>query len=78
MIYKYILNTIKNLLVAPKDKDTVTQKSGVIYRYKCNRVEWNKEYIGESVWTFGGRFKENPKASSTIVNILTSQAIILV
>ena len=30
--------TIKNLLMAPKDKDTIMKKSGVIYRYKCNRV----------------------------------------
>ena len=39
--------TIKNLLIVHKDKDTITQKSGVILRYKCNRVECDKEYIGE-------------------------------
>ena len=26
-------NTIKDLLVAPKDKDTITNKGEVIYRY---------------------------------------------
>ena len=31
--------TIKNLLMAPKDKDHILNKSGVIYRYKCHRVE---------------------------------------
>ena len=30
--------TIKNLLMAPKDKDPIQKKSGVIYRYKCDRV----------------------------------------
>ena len=30
---------IKNLLVAPKDEDPMLKKSGVIYSYKCGRVE---------------------------------------
>ena len=28
--------TIKGLLMAPKDKDPITNKSGIIYRYKCS------------------------------------------
>ena len=59
-------NTIKNLLVAPKDQDTIQKKSGVIYRYKCDRVECDEEYIGESSGTFGERFKEHLKAHSPI------------
>ena len=39
-------NTIKSLLMAPKDKDPLMKKSGVIYRYKCDRVECDEEYIG--------------------------------
>ena len=31
--------TIKNLLVAPKDQDPMLKKSGVIYIYKCDRVD---------------------------------------
>ena len=31
--------TIKNLLMAPKDLDPMMKKSGVIYSYKCGRVE---------------------------------------
>ena len=34
--------TIKDLLVAPKDKDHISKKSGIIYRYKCGRVECDK------------------------------------
>ena len=30
--------TIKEELVAPKDKDHITKKSGVIYRFKCERL----------------------------------------
>ena len=58
--------TIKNLLVAPKDKEHITQKSGIIYRYKCDRVECDEEYIGESARTFGERFKEHLKCPSPI------------
>ena len=59
-------NTIRNLLVAPKDKDPMLKKSGVIYRYKCDRVKCDEEYIGQSSRTFGERFKEHQKAQSTI------------
>ena len=58
--------TIKNLLMAPSDKNHILKKSGVIYRYKCNRVKCDEEYIGESARTFAERFKEHQKAPSTI------------
>ena len=32
-------NTIKSILVAPKDRDNIIQKSEVIYSYKCNRLD---------------------------------------
>ena len=53
----------------PKDKDPLMKKSGVIYRYKCDRDGgWsvNEKYIGESSRTFGERFKEHQKAPSSI------------
>ena len=59
-------NTIKNLLMAPKDKDPIMKKSGVTYRYRCNRVDCDEEYIGESSRVFGERFKEHQKAPSPI------------
>ena len=57
---------IKNLLMAPKDLDPMMKKSGVIYSYKCGRVECDEEYIGESSRTFGERFKEHQKVPSPI------------
>ena len=39
---------IKDLLMAPRDKDPITKKCGVTYRFKCDRVECDEEYIGES------------------------------
>ena len=58
-------NTIKNLM-APKDQDAIHNKSGVIFRYQCDRVECDEEYIGESSRTFGERFKEHLMAPSPI------------
>ena len=59
-------NTIKSLLMTPKDKDHITKKSGIIYRFKCKRVDCEDEYIGESSRTFGERYKEQLKAPSQI------------
>ena len=58
--------TIKNLLMAPKDKDPLTNKSGVIYRFKCSQHGCTEEYIGESARNFAERFKEHQKAPSPI------------
>ena len=59
-------NTIKSLLMTPKDKDHISKKSGIIYRFKCNRVECDDEYIRESSRTFGEKFKEHLNAPSPI------------
>ena len=60
-------STIKDLLVHPKDKDNILQKSGVIYRYRCGRVDC-EEYIRESGRTFGERFRECMGAPSPILD----------
>ena len=59
-------NTIKDLLVHPKDRDPILQKSGVIYRFKCGRVNCEEEYLGKSGRTFAERFTEHMKAQSPI------------
>ena len=56
--------TIRTLLMAPKDKDPITNKSEVIYRYKCSEHGCNEEYIGESARNFADRFKEHQKVPS--------------
>ena len=58
--------SIKDELVAPKDQDHLTKKSGIIYRYKCDRLECDEEYIGETARPFGERYKEHLKAPSPI------------
>ena len=46
-------NTIKQLLMAPKDKDDKLQKSGVIYQYKCPQINCTEEYIGSQAGNLG-------------------------
>ena len=59
-------HTIRDHLMTPKDKDPLLKKSGVIYRYKCDRVDCDDEYIGESARNFEERLKEHLKAPSPI------------
>ena len=66
-------NTIKNLLVVTKDKDTITQKSGMMYRYKCDKVECNEAHIGEYSRCLGKDFKKTLKPPSPIYEQWSSQ-----
>ena len=59
-------NTIKTLLMAPKDRDNKLQKSGVIYKFKCPHINCPEEYIGKSSRTFRDRLKEHLRAPSPI------------
>ena len=59
-------STIKNLLVCPKDKDPMVNKSGVIYWFQCSDLTCDDEYIRETSRTFGDRFKEHLKEPSPI------------
>ena len=58
--------TLKDELVAPKDKEHMTNKSGIIYRFKCDRLECDEEYIGWTARTFGEQLKEHLKSPSPI------------
>ena len=65
-------NIICNLLVAPKDKDTIMLNSGVIYQVKCIQANCHEEYIGESrrpLWT-GLRKSLGPSPPFTNIFIL--------
>ena len=66
--------TLKNLLVIPKDKDTITKKSSLLYWFKCDKIDCEDEYIGESSRRFGERYKEHLKAPSPILSTKTTLA----
>ena len=58
-------NTIKQLLMTPKDKNPKLAKSGVIYKYKCPTINCTEEYIGESGRTFGGQVQGKSQGTFT-------------
>ena len=55
-----------------KIKDPMLKRSGAIYKYSCDRVECDEEYIGESSRNFVERFKEHQKAPSPIFDHYTT------
>ena len=52
----------KNPPLAPKDRDSKLQKSGVIYKFKYPHINHPEEYTGESGKNFGDRLKEQLRA----------------
>ena len=50
----------------PKDRDSITKQSNIIYWFRCGRTEYGEEYIGEAARTFEDRYKEHLKALSPI------------
>ena len=59
-------NTVKQLIMASKDKDPKLTKSDIIYRHKYPSINCTEQYIGESGKTPGERYKEHLKAPSSI------------
>ena len=59
-------NTLKNLLMFPKDREAKTKQRNIIYCFKCSRTECDDECIGESATTFEERYKEHLKSPSPI------------
>ena len=64
--------------MAPIDKDKITQKSGVIYRFQCVQAVCEEEYIGEAARTFDERHKEHLRAPPQSMAMVTPQVITLV
>ena len=59
-------NTIRNVLVSPKDKDPMVNQSGAIYCFQCSDLSCDEGYIGENSRTFGERYKGHLKDPSPI------------
>ena len=59
-------NTLRTLLVMPKDKDPKLNKSGVIYHFKCPHISFPEAYTGESGRALGDRIKDHLKVPSPI------------
>ena len=50
-------NTLRSLLVRPKDKAEKEKQCGLIYSIQCKHCD--KEYVGETARSLGTRFKEH-------------------
>ena len=59
-------NTLRTVLGNPKDKDPISNQTGIIYHYQCPHINCPSVYIGESGRTLGDRVKEHFKAPSPI------------
>ena len=60
------VQTLKNIWVSAKDKETMTRKNGVLYWYRCDKIDIDEEYIGESSRMYWERYREHLKAQSPI------------
>ncbi|XP_052806817.1 uncharacterized protein LOC128236035 [Mya arenaria] len=58
--------TLRNILVHPKDKQETTEKAEVIYKIPCKNCD--KVYVGESGRKFGIRLNEHKKDCETNSN----------
>ena len=52
--------------MAPKDKDTICQKSRVIYQLRFPQADYSEEYIGVSGRTLEDRIRKHLRVPSTI------------
>ena len=69
-------HTIKDVPMAPKDKDPFLKRSGLIYRYKYGRVDCDHKYIGESARNFEDRLKNISRPLPLYITISTSLVIL--
>ncbi len=53
--------TLKNMLVAPKDKDPKGKTQNIVYDIRCGEESCNLHYIGETGRTLEERFKDHTK-----------------
>ena len=71
----------ENLLVVPKDRDMITHKSRLTYRFKCAHMSLEEEYIDESARTFwiGSRSTSGPPPPSiTMVTPLVTASVLTI
>ena len=60
-VYHKPYNTIRSLLVHPKDKTDKKDKCGVVYNVPCGAPQCTDSYVGETQRKLGKRFHEHIK-----------------
>ena len=61
------INTLKSLLMHPKDKLSTSQKKDVVYHWECRADRCNSSYIGETLRSLGERVKEHSKLNTSTI-----------
>ena len=61
------VNTLKSILMHPKDKISNNQKKDLVYHWKCKADGCNSSYIGEMSRDLGERVKEHSKSKTLAI-----------
>ena len=61
------VNTLKSLLIHPKDKISTDQKKDIVYHWECKADGCNSSYIGETSRALGKRVKEHSKSTTSAI-----------
>ena len=59
------MNTLKSLLMHPKDKISTDQRKDTVYHWECQADGCNSSYIGETSRALGERVKEHSKSTTS-------------
>ena len=61
------VNTLKSMLMHPKDKISINQKKDVVYHWECQADSCRSSYVGETSRALGERVKEHCKSSTSVM-----------
>ena len=62
------MNTLKSLLMHPKDKISTNQKKDIVYHWECHQADGcNSSYIGETSRALRERVKEHSKSTTSTI-----------
>ena len=66
--YHVPINTIRSILVHPKDKTPDANKCGVVYKFSCPQC--TDTYVGETSRSLGTRFKEHSRLKPPLLQLV--------
>ena len=61
------VNTLKSMLMHPKDRVSSDQKKDLVYHWECRADRCNSSYIGETSRALGERVKEHSKSTTSAI-----------
>ena len=61
------VNTLKSILMHPKDRISNDQKKDLVYHWECKADGCNSSYIGETSRALGERVKEHSKSTTSAI-----------